>query len=270
MEEELLTQEEIKLIIEEAKDQKYSRPNLLHLGKKKTSIFRISPVTGLILINGNDWTGYQHIYKRHSSTSRIPYWNEEGKIGNPSKFHIGLAPLNFLAVADQIFQPENNNISKNKSPELFETYIGKAHVRNMPETEYTLIVYKETRIIHTMFVSANKKPFNKKKILDLRQGWTSGSNNLRFGIETFTIPYYDKKDIERFKAIIKIDRFNHKERWYIQMNDENGSPLITACIRVNEMISTLNTPSRIINLDFSDITWVEKLMKKMLDGEYEF
>jgi len=270
MKENLLNADEINIILKEAKDSKYQESNLLHLGTNKTSIFRFSRVSGLVLVNGNDSTGREHIDKRHSLSSRIPYWNEQGKIGNPSKFNLALAPIQYLDIADQLFKPENINSNKNKRPELFDTYVGTARLVQFSETEYTLVVYKNTRIIHTMYVSSNKKPFNKKKILDLRQGWTNGTQYAKSCIEIFSIPYFDKSNIEKFKIIIRTDSFNRTDGWYIQVNEENGQPLLTTRIRVDKITSTVETPFRTSQLDFSSLSWIEKEIKEIIDGKFKF
>lgn len=270
MEEDLLTEEEIKHIIEEAKKPEYSQPNLLHLGTKKTSIFRFSAKTGLILVNGNHWTGREHIDLRHSQASRMPYWEKEGKIGNPSKFPLELVPISYLFIADQIYNSSNLNLEKNKRPDVFDTYIGYARFTNLPETEYTLLVYKGTKIIHTFYVSENKKPFNKKKVLDLRQGWASGSIDFMSGKEFFKISYFDNKNIELYKIILVINKIKFTETWYVQINSEIGSPILTTLIRIDKNISKLELPFRMIRLDISNLTWIEKEIKKMVDGKFEF
>ena len=58
MREETLTKEEIEEILAESKKDKYSDPSILMFGFKKTSIFRLSRQTGLILIFGNEHIGY--------------------------------------------------------------------------------------------------------------------------------------------------------------------------------------------------------------------
>lgn len=270
MEEDLSTPVEIEQIQEEARKPKYSQPNLLHLGSKKTSIFRVSPTTGLILINGNMWTGKEHIDLRHSPTSRMPYWNKSKKLDNPSKFHLALPPIWYLKVVDQIFKPENHNAEKNKRPELFGLYIGNAQINNLPEVEYTLVTYKGIKIIHSFFVSSNNKPFNKKKILDLRQGWTNSMTDFLNGIDTYEIPYFNHNNIERFKVILRTNRFNATDSWFVQVNDEKGIPFLTTLIHVDEIKSALEAPFRMSHLDFSNLTWVEKLIRKMQKGTYQF
>lgn len=268
MEEELLTKEEIESIQQEAKDPKYQIPNLLHHGSKRTSIFRISLETGLILIHGDEWTGMKHIDHRHSPNSRN-HWKESGKLDDPSKFHLNLPPMRYLAVADQIYGPNNLNHKDNKHENLFELYEGKATIDHLKETNYRLLVYKNTRIIHTFFVHERGRPFNKKKVLDLRQGWTSSSTDLLTDIDTFLIPYFNQKDVERFKVILRTDKINATDNWFIQMNDEKGRPVLTNRIRVDHIESIIRVPYRLSVLDYSDLTWIEKIIKQMISGRYE-
>tara|TARA_Y100001972_G_scaffold116691_1_gene154869 strand:- start:1829 stop:2641 length:813 start_codon:yes stop_codon:yes gene_type:complete len=270
MEEELLSLEEIRIVEEEARNPKYSQPNLLHLGKNKLSIFRVSSSTGLILINGNQWTGREHIDLRHNPSIRKPYWKETGKLDNQSKFHHALPPIRYLVVADLIYKPENLRPEKNNRPEVFDLYIGTAELHNLPKTEYKLVTYKDSKIIHSFYVSSNKKPFNKKKILDLRQGWASSTYDPMNGLDTYEIPYFDQGNTERFKIILKTDHFSATDNWFVQVNLEDGTPFLTTGVRSDQISSTLEFPFRSIQLNFSNLTWIEKLIKQMQEEKYEY
>lgn len=270
MEEDLFTIGELNSIIEEARNPIYSEPNLLHLGSNKTSIIGVSKANGLTLVYGTEDTGYKHIIERHSLTSRNPYWDDKNKIGNPTKFNLNLAPIEYLYVASQIYKPENINIAKNKNPEKFEVYIGLYKHFDGCEIEYKLILYKGTKIIHTFFINDNKKPFNKKKIVDLRQGWTSASHNLIRCVQTFEIPYYNNLDIEVLKIIVRFFEIEKTEKWYIQVNSEEGHPILTTFIK--ELNSEISIPMafRMTQIDFMDIEWIEKIIKQIIDGRYKF
>ena len=270
MTEDLLNVDEIREILIEAKNPQYTDPFILNLGRKKTSIFRVSKNTGLILINGNKWTGRVHIDCRHNLTSRIPYWDKNGKIGNPSKFNLKLITVSYMQIADQIYKSYNLNKKKNHRPEDFEVYIGKASYMEIPEVEYTLVLYKNTKIIHSLYVSSNKKPFNKKKTLDLRQGWISGSYNVMDCIQTFMVPYYDSNNNVKFKIIIRYDEVSYIDKWYIQINFDNGEPKLTTFIKSNCNTSRTSFQSRLSQLDFSNVTWIEKIIKKMIQGKFKY
>ena len=144
---------------------------------------------------GNEWTGYRHLLERHSLTSRKHYWNDNNKIDNPTKFSLKLAPIDYLTIASEIFKPENFNQEKNKNRNVFDVYIGLVKDKDGTEIEYKLVTYKDSKIIHTFFVNNNKKPFNKKNILDLRQGWISCSHDYMNCIQTFYFTYLDHNDV---------------------------------------------------------------------------
>ena len=95
--EDILSNEEIEEILEESRKEKYSDSRMILFGLSKTSIFKLSRETGLILIMGNEHIGYNHIIERHSLTSRKPYW-KDGKIGEPSKLPLGVAPIQYLSI----------------------------------------------------------------------------------------------------------------------------------------------------------------------------
>ena len=269
MQEDILTKSEILEILDEVQKPKYSDNNLLHFGRKKTSIFLVSKDTGLILVNGNEWTGLEHIDNRHSQISRIPYWNDHGKIGNPTKFDLNVAPIEYLELASKIYKPEFKNNVKNKRNDIFEVYIGSATYKSSPEVEYTLVTYKNTGIVHTLYVSSNKKPFNKRKLLDLRQGWTTASFYPMSSMETFEFGYFDLSEKEVFKVILRSSKYFGTDKWYIQISMD-GLPNLTTCIKEAERHSQLPTPMRATQIDFSNVTWIEQEIKKMLSGTYQY
>lgn len=270
MSEVLFTEDEIRKILKEAENPEYSDPFEIHLGFHKTSIIRVSKESGLILVKGNEWTGYEHIISRHSQISRAPYWSQEGKLDNPSKFRLSLFPLEYITVASSIFKPENKNDQKNKNPEFFDVFIGNHRHPDAREVRYRLITYKGTGIIHTFFVDEGKKPFNKKKVLDLRQGWGSASHNLINGIQTFEMPYYDQNNIELFKVIMKKIEFQKIEKWYIQVNTNEGIPKLTTFIKKEDSQDDLSVPFKMTQIDFSEVAWIEQVMKQILNDQFEF
>lgn len=263
MQEELLSTNEINLILKESESEKYSDPFLIHLGRKKTSIIMLSRESGLILIRGNNWTGYEHIHERHSLASRKPYWNENDKLENQTKFPI--APIEYIKVASSIYHSENKNSQKNKQVELFDMYTGSHKDTEEIEMKYNLITYKNTGIIHTFYLAENKKPFNKRKILDLRQGWAKSSFNFISGTQTFRIPYFDKSSIERFAIVLEIIPSEKLEKRFIQVNSLDGKPIKKILVASSETNQTIEFSLRNLNIDFEDFTEMEKEIKRIQD-----
>lgn len=269
MEEELLTNDEINSIVEDSADSKYQVENLLHLCGSHTSIQRISKKTGLILVKGNKLTGFDHIMIRHHPFSKAGHWEyrEKPKLDNPSRFSLGVVPIfDFLNIADEVFKPENKVIDeRNKKPETFDLYVGDyTDKQNKPMT-YKLLLYKDTLIIHNLF--PNKKTFNKKKVIDLRQGFAGSSLDQLRGVHTYNIPYYDHLNIERAKVIVRLRTYNGKEDWGIQINDKDGKPIFTHLALTKTVESYIDIPFRLISFDYhEDFSVIEKTMKKLIES----
>lgn len=137
----LFTREEIQEILFESQKPEYQDPYLLHLGSKRTSVNEVSNKSGLVLAYGNEHTGWKHISERHSLASRKPYWNEKGKIDNPTKLPLGTTAKDCFKLALQIFKPENKNEALNKRPDVFDLYTGSCLTRNGKSHECALLTY---------------------------------------------------------------------------------------------------------------------------------
>lgn len=104
--------------------------------------------------------GWKHIIRRHGWGSQTWDWKPNGKLENPTKFD--LAPVEYLAVADQLYNPIFINKEKNRQPELFDVYEGIAIGRKKIKEKYRLVTYKDTGIIHNFYLLNNRQSFNRQ------------------------------------------------------------------------------------------------------------
>lgn len=268
--EELLSQEEIQEILNKSK---YYKPGAFYLTFSKLSVVGICKNTGLILFHGNSSTGYTHIIERHSQASRGPYWSGV-KLENPTKFSLYLAPIDYITVAACIYNSKNKSSEKNKRPDLFDVYIGDFKNDTRFDGKYTLIAYKDTPLIHSFFLSSNKKPFNKKKILDLRQGWVNYSHSVKSCTITFFWSYFSANDVERFKVLIRYDDVKNEEKWYVQINTDEGLPYITTLFAekkgIRRKMDSHQIVFRMTELDFGEVYGIEKTIDDIIKGKYAF
>lgn len=261
--EDLLTEDEIQQILQESQKPEYNDPFMLHFGRSKTSIFKKSLKTGLILVYGNQDTGYEHIFQRHSQSSRKPYW-KDSKLGKPTKFSVGLAPIEYIDLADEIYKSTNINKAKNKRPDQFDVYIGKSDTDGF---EYTLVLYTKTKIIHSLFLSKNSKPYNLKNELNLRRGWTSATEFILHQVQQFTIPYFDENNIQRLALILRVDINKKQEQWYAQIHNNDGYPFQTHFLSEKKIESYIDIPFRRSSLDFEDLSQIEKKARSLIDAD---
>ena len=264
--EEILTKAEIAKVLIEAGQPEFKVENLYHFTSEKLHVSKVSK-KGLIFIHGNDHTGMEHIQLRHSITSR-KLFEKDGTFDNPTKFN--LAPIEYPFLADAIFIPENLNNDKNKRPETFDCYIGDFEHREGEIFKYTLILYKSANIVHTFFLSDTSKPFNKKIRLPVRQGWSSGKWDTMNVLQTFSINYLDLSNIIRFTILLRCIPTIRKERWYLIVNDLVGTQIFTHYLHENDMEYVIDTPFRIGILDFQDLSEIDKKIKNIIRGTFEF
>lgn len=199
----LLKKDGIEEVMQQIASPIFGRPNVYFHGLYPTSII-VSSNTGLILIKGDDDTGMEHIIRRHGWGSETRDWKPDGNLENPTKFD--LAPVEYLAVANQIYNPIFINQEKNRNLELFDVYEGEAIGRGNIKEKYRLVTYKGTGIIHTFYLLNNRLPFNRqRRIKNLVLGGTSMSHETMSGIRTLRYGYYDKDNTEVYRVIVKLN-----------------------------------------------------------------
>lgn len=258
--EKVLSKEEIQFLINESKNEHYKNSKIIHPSFIKTHIMRVSPKEGLILFYGNDDTGFVHIHERHCSSSLKPFWKEEKKIDDPSKFHRSIVPIiHYLEIAEEIFKPENLNIELNKNPERFDLYIGKATVNNFLE-DYKLLLYKNTRIIHNLFPTSSKYKL-KKKTKEFYRGNISLSNKILDNKKILSLPYKNFKDEIIYEIKIIFD-YSQKLKIVMLHKFEHGNE-IKNIILEKEMLTFYISDMILLSYQYEDLSKYEKDFQKL-------
>ena len=130
--------------------------------KNGLDIIHISPVKKLIFIDGDEDTGVTHILQRHRYYTNSFSQSKDGfmKTSRFSKETGGLSEIS--AIAEMLFDEANLANTKNKFPDLMDVYDKK--IPSLNNQKFRLIVYKRTKIVHTLFpVEYNKAPESIKK-----------------------------------------------------------------------------------------------------------
>ena len=77
------------------------------------------------------------------------------------------------------------------------------------------------------------------------------------------LPYYDYRNTERYKIIIRRNHDSGHEKIYIQKNLINGQPFLVKFIGEREYFYKGPLTSYLMGLQFADFTWIEKEIKKL-------
>ncbi|MBL7937468.1 MAG: hypothetical protein JNM51_16800 [Bacteroidia bacterium] len=129
--ETLFSREEISQILTEADTNQnyYLGTHVINGNSNERSIITISENKQIIFVEGNDHTGFKHLKDRHNLFAFKNYWvldNEKGfRLDKPSKFHPKMMPIiEYVKIAETIFEECNKNVTNNKRPEEFDKYTG--------------------------------------------------------------------------------------------------------------------------------------------------
>jgi hypothetical protein len=144
-----------------SRSQMLRMENIISIGGKLTDIINLSAHHGLILIYGNEETGFEHIRMRHELYSGQTYWktSEDGttKLDYPSKFAPHSIPIiDYIAIADALYAEEFLNIVGNKVPEMFDFFEGKPSIDLAENRRFKMLYIKELKLfIHCILLMIN-------------------------------------------------------------------------------------------------------------------
>jgi hypothetical protein len=202
--ERILTDNEIKSILLGNVDNpvfKYQGMMMMSRGNQShTDVLALSNKYELILIKGNDDTGHQHIRARHNYWSIHSYTIEDSdkskRFQNQSRFPKDMHLFKELEIADQLYQ--SKNLVKDNTHTLahkFDLYEGEADLEGLQGEQTRLLLYKNTRIIHSLFPVRSKHNRKRLKNFLFTRGTVEVFRNPTSGIKQTMIPYLgiDKK-----------------------------------------------------------------------------
>ncbi|MBB4038015.1 hypothetical protein GGR21_003941 [Dysgonomonas hofstadii] len=228
--EKLFTIIERQKIIEEAEKNLdiYLDTYVMSGDSDETNIITISKINHLIVTQGNEDTGFTHLNNRHGFFSFKNYWIENNelqtfKLDKPSKFHPNMMPIiDFIKVADAIFNSDNKNITKNNHPDIFDKYTGEYSYTDEQREKYHLLTYKDTKIIHSLF--PDKKKHNRKTKIKYGKGIVTCKTKFPIGYNDLLIPYENKDSITAYSILVRKYYKEKVERLIIQKHDIEGNP----------------------------------------------
>ena len=268
MNEDLLTTDEIDSILKESRTPDWLLPDILGIGTKKTSIVRVLPDEGLVLIKGNEHTGMYHIQYRHRFNRQV--WEKEReKLEITSELRYGTAPYDYLLIARSVYKPDNLRPDLNKRPDEFDFYYGTHQQLNGDLVDYHLLTYKGTGIVHTLF--PNKTQNSWKRLRTYKQCGIGWEENLMRATFMYTISYKDKLDRVVFKIIVRGLRNYPFERWYVQIG--KGNDVSPQMVFIKELVlhpSNQHGFFRSIHIGDGNKYACEQCALQILEGKFDY
>ncbi len=270
----LLTIQEIKQIESFVlRNPQLADPNSLNIDNGKCSIAKVSPITGLILVWGNDFTGFSHIHERHDFFSITPYWVEmkekdgtKKKLQDQSRFRPDTTPFwDYISIADSIYKPNNISVDKNSRPDEFDLYFGEYVNKENKSEMYKLLLYKNSKVIHSLYPQSKRN--NKKRVsgFDFSRGVVRGLQNYNQGVLEITIPYLDHERVVRYSILIKKHLGPKIEEANIVIHNADGvsEGFVLVAERIFYNFRSLN--HEIMMWQHTDLRYLENWIKKIND-----
>jgi len=262
--ERLLTESEIKEVEKFVlNNQRFRNPHLLMVGGYDiTSVRNISEKKGLVFIYGNLYTGLHHIERRHTVWHGSPFRISEDGKPNPSQFHERYVPIiHYPIIADHIFEPSNKDVEGNKKSDVFDVYVG-GYIDFENHTEfYKLILYKDTKIVHTFYPKKDKNNRDVVRKFNFRRGSVSFTHDVFKGTVKITLPYLDTDNKVRYSAEWNLDSYTEIEEIVLWAHDENETHQKYAVISERKLKGPLPDIQYALYLEYTDLRWLERLIK---------
>ena len=274
--EQLLTVDEIASITLAALDPELSDERIVQIGLTPTRIVRVTKPSKLILIKGNEYTGLHHITLRHGYHSLQRTWqvdispegNQSLRLDDPSRFRPSLIPIiDYPKIAEAVFSKGELDVTKNKRPELFDKYVGSFIYPDNIAEQHTLILYKNTKIIHTLF--PNKSLNNRPKLrgFHLKREQTKSEWRLGSNTKEVIVPYSSKSGVIKYAITFK-SHSDKKLEIGLYYHDKSGerSHYLLIAERSLEGNSTDFFRDGPRYVQYADLRWIEQYIKDTESG----
>lgn len=221
-----LTVNEISSIQKQAiEQQELRKPNFIALGIAHTSILKLSQQNGLILIRGNKDTGFEHIRIRHEYFSQVPFWKEnDGQVylDSPTRLSPNSVPImDYVKIADSLYLPKNINLKGCKHPDLYDMYSGEIEYKGGNHF-FNLLLYKETKIIHTLYPKNTIEKKEKPKNFHFFRGTVTGQHDLTRNVLEMQIPYMDSQNRIAYLVKLYTDYHINIQTIVVEFTDTKG------------------------------------------------
>jgi len=169
--EKLLTTEQINDIVAFVEScPELRHPDSVNIGLDVTTVLKMGFKTGVIIIHGNEDTGFEHIKTRHDFYGKA-FWDKKGKLTSPGKFSPRSIPiLEYTKIADAMYNEAFLNVDSNKAPHLFDLYEGIPDVTEAEGRNFRMILYKNTKIVHNLFPTDKLYPIKKPAGFNFEKG----------------------------------------------------------------------------------------------------
>ena len=196
--------------------------------------------------------------------------NENGfRLDKPGKFHPKMMPIvEYVKIADAVFEMKNKNVTKNNRPDLFDKYTGVYCFEDEKAETFHLIMYKDTKLVHSLF--PDKKTHNRKLKTKYGKGFVSTKTKFPEAHNDLVVPYENEKGKIAYSVLIR-KFYNEKiERTFILKHDSVGNPEASYQLGERSFLDFESFSREDINrYQLSDLVYFETIISKIDNDDVE-
>ncbi len=274
----LLTQQEIEVIVTKAQFSLLNNPGIVaQFPKVYIDIFHITYNKKLLFIKGNEHTGLEHIMLRHG------FWNHavnhlyKGFVETSKFDKDNDALLYYAPLAEHLYDPKHLNTNDNNNVEVFDLYSAV-----IQEKEYRLLLYKGTKIVHTLYPnepiessSRQKKKYKRGEMIFHYNGFRSDIPLLPFGkdfhldkdydVAVITIPYFNNRNKLCYALQFSFFKKENIEKPVLLIYEDE---VFEKCIQFKEKINKedFSLYNRINEIKYNKLNEIDDIISKVEDG----
>jgi hypothetical protein len=275
----LLTQEQLAAIAADAGDADLKNPHYFHLrGFDIAAIRRVSAKNELVLVQGNEHTGLEHITARHGFFSLKRTWQRDadggaaGRLDDPSRFRPATFPeFDYLTIADQVYSHGTRDILGNYRQDVFDKYIGEYTFSDGKTEPHVLLLYKGTKVIHTLFPKKSTHNRKSPRSFSFIRGHASTSWNVMRCLVTVTLPYYGPENRLAYALVFEFDSHLKTQEILLWAYNDQGVRtqfmLLSSCSHPS--LSNGRPMDFEVGLQYADLRQYEQAIKDTESGKIQ-
>lgn len=241
------------------KNPLYKTVCTFNYGNDIKTLYKISDIHDLLLIKGNDYTGFEHIHYRHEFWTVEPFWKD-----NPSRFRKSSRPnRDYTQIADSVYNKENLNSVKNKRPDIFDLYIGPHIHEDQTSAIYNLITYKNSKVIHTIFPVEKINNINKPKKFHFKRGQVAVDDFSSDDKNEIRVPYFNSDQQLKYTLLISKIKGHSFKKAFILIHNDQGDVVNFVFVAERPSSNFEITIKEIFAYQYNDLSKFEKLIIKL-------
>lgn len=227
------------------------------------NILRVSQINGLILVEGNLDTGFEHIYNRHEfwteSVQVTQVEDELKKKNHPTKFRTDNIPhIDYCEIADSVY-----SVSSKNSTVDFDIFLGNHIHKDASKREYKLLLYRDTKVIHTLYPTKALNNIKQLSEFNFIRGNISCSEDYKNSIIETRIPYLDLDKKLKYVVVILKNRYERRSTISIELINELGVVYGHTTPEIIEYKKFISLIHEQIFWQYADLRNIESQIKKI-------